>query len=156
MKKNILGIAIVFLLTASGVFANDTIKESKAFSSLIGLSSADMEQVRIPEPVSGDQLAIDVNKEPDSSFLRKSDPASEYIERDFLDLNTLKFDDSPIPSKSIPTQYMGHSVGTENFAAELTQLTGARFTKGNSAKLLFGPDSFAMRDKLMAGAKKGI
>lgn len=82
---------------------------------------------------------------------------SEYLERPYLTPEGLEMDEAGYGAyKSLTSLYRGSAVGQASFGKELETITGSRFTGGNSAKLLFGPESFAMRDKLMLAAKKSI
>ncbi len=92
---------------------------------------------------------------PASRFM--TGPGLEYLERPYLTPEGLEMEEGTYGDyKSAPFLYSGSAVGQASFAKELEALTGSRFTGGNSARLLFGPDSFAMRDKLMLAAKKSI
>lgn len=129
-------------------------RESEAFSDLLKFAPSEIKAEALAEPVPSGAGFSNPESASKGEFMRPSDPGHRYLEKPFFNLEWLLETDSV--SKGIPERYLGHPAGNANFALELEKLTGSGFKGGNSAKLLFGPESFAMRDKLMAKAEKSI
>jgi len=155
MKKLLLFALSFFLCVAAGRAAENSGRIK--FSSTFEPAKLNVDRnLPVPKPALSDAYILDLDKLPDEKFMRKSDRGAEYLEEHVFHPEGLVLDDFKVVSRVVPKKYTGHFVGSENFAVELAHLTSSKFTGANSIKLLFGPESFAMRDKLMSEAKKSI
>ncbi|MBU2572907.1 MAG: phosphatidylserine/phosphatidylglycerophosphate/cardiolipin synthase family protein [Elusimicrobia bacterium] len=156
-KKTILLSLALAQGAAQNIFAARPSDEADSLDQLLKAAPAAHGSLSLPDAAPAVTAAADASALPDDYFLRPTDPAAQYLERHFFSPEGLEMDEAPAgASKSAPSFYRGSAVGEAGFSKELEGLTGSRFTEGNKVTLLFGPESFALRDKLMLAAKKSI
>ncbi|MDQ7774033.1 MAG: phosphatidylserine/phosphatidylglycerophosphate/cardiolipin synthase family protein [Elusimicrobiales bacterium] len=150
MNKKTILLLLALAHGASNTATAGTHGDSGALDQLLRSAPAAQSAPDLPEASAAEQPKAAAYR-----FMGASE--ASYLEGPYLLPESLEMDEAAYSAnKSVTSLYRGSAVGNASFKKELESLTGARFTGGNSAKLLFGPDSFAMRDKLMLEAKKSI